>query len=104
MVKIPCFQGRGPGFSPWLGTRSHMQQLRDYILPRRLYYDREESWGFPGYSAVKNPFVNAGDTGYNAVLSLEKEMATPPVLLPGKAHGWRSPVGYSPWGRRVVHD
>ena len=22
-----------------------------------------------------------------------------PVLLPGKAHGWRSLVGYSPWGR-----
>ena len=21
-----------------------------------------------------------------------------PVLLPGKSHGWRSPVGYSPWG------
>ena len=23
------------------------------------------------------------------------------VLLPGKSHGWRSPVGYSPWNRRV---
>ena len=22
-----------------------------------------------------------------------------PVLLPGKSHGWRSPVGWSPWGR-----
>ena len=30
---------------------------------------------------------------------LEKEMATTPVLLPGKFHGWRSLVGYSPWGR-----
>ena len=29
---------------------------------------------------------------------LEKEMATTPVLLPGKSHGWRSMVGYSPWG------
>ena len=26
-----------------------------------------------------------------------------PVLLPGKSHGQRSPVGYSPWGRRVGH-
>ena len=26
----------------------------------------------------------------------EKAMA---VLLPGKSHGWRSLVGYSPWGR-----
>ena len=23
----------------------------------------------------------------------------PPVLLPGKSHGWRSLVGFSPWGR-----
>ena len=23
-----------------------------------------------------------------------------PVLLPGKSHGWRSLVGYSPWGHR----
>ena len=30
----------------------------------------------------------------------EKEMATTPVLLPGKFHGWRSLVGYSPWGHR----
>ena len=22
-----------------------------------------------------------------------------PVLLPGKSHGWRSPLGCSPWGR-----
>ena len=25
-------------------------------------------------------------------------MATTPVFLPGKAHGQRSKVGYSPWG------
>ena len=30
---------------------------------------------------------------------LEKEMATHTlVLLPRKFHGWRSLVGYSPWG------
>ena len=25
-----------------------------------------------------------------------------PVLLPGKSHGWRSPVGCSPWGRKEL--
>ena len=29
--------------------------------------------------------------------SLEKGMATTPVFLPGKSHGQRSLVGYSPW-------
>ena len=28
----------------------------------------------------------------------EKGMATHPVFLPGKSHGQRSLVGYSPWG------
>ena len=31
---------------------------------------------------------------------LEKEMATHPVFLPGKSHGWRNLVGYSPWGHK----
>ena len=29
---------------------------------------------------------------------LEKGMATPPVLFPGKFHGQSSLVGYRPWG------
>ena len=31
---------------------------------------------------------------------LEKEMARTLVFLPGKSHGRRSLVGYSPWGRK----
>ena len=31
---------------------------------------------------------------------LEKEMQPTPVLLPGKSHGRRSVVGYSPWGHK----
>ena len=28
-----------------------------------------------------------------------------PVFLPGKSHGWKSLVGYSPWGRKESgHD
>ena len=29
---------------------------------------------------------------------MEKALAPTPVLLPGKSHGWRSLVGYGPWG------
>ena len=25
-----------------------------------------------------------------------------PALLPGKSHGWRSLIGYSPWGRKEL--
>ena len=31
---------------------------------------------------------------------MEKALATLPVLLPGKSHGWRSLVGCSPWGHK----
>ena len=30
-------------------------------------------------------------------------LATPPVLLPGKSHGWRSLIGYSPWGHQELY-
>ena len=33
-----------------------------------------------------------------------RELLPTPVLWPGKFHGWRSLVGYSPWDRRVRHD
>ena len=31
---------------------------------------------------------------------LEKKMSIHPVLLPGKSHGQRNLVGYSPWGHK----
>ena len=33
---------------------------------------------------------------------LKEEMATTPLFLPGKSHGWRSLVRYGPWGRKRV--
>ena len=34
---------------------------------------------------------------------LEKEMATTLVFLPGKYHGQRSLLGYSPWGCKLIN-
>ena len=33
-------------------------------------------------------------------LQWRRQWQTTPVLLPGKSHGWKSLVGYSPWGRK----
>ena len=33
-----------------------------------------------------------------SMLSRRRQWHPTPVLLPGKSHGWRSLVGYSPWG------
>ena len=39
------------------------------------------------------------DPWVGKVLWRNKWQSTP-VLLPGKSHGWRSVVGYSPWGHK----
>ena len=38
------------------------------------------------------------------ILSWRRQWQPTPVLLPGKSHGQRSLVGWSPWGRWVGHD
>ena len=55
--------------------------------------------GFPGSSGVKNLPANTGDTGF--ITWIEKipwrrKWQPTPIFLPGKSHGQRSLVGYSP--------
>ena len=60
--------------------------------------------GFPGSSDSKASACNAGNLGSIPELGRspgERKWQPTPVLLPGKFHGWRSPVGYSPWDRKV---
>ena len=54
---------------------------------------------FPGGSDGKVSAYSAGDRVQSLGREdlLEKEMA---VLVPGKSHGRRSLVGYSPWGHK----
>ena len=57
--------------------------------------------GFPWSSVGKESACNAGDLG--SILGLERspgegKWQPTPVSLPGKSHGQRSLVGYSPWG------
>ena len=44
--------------------------------------------GRPGF----NPWVRK--------ISWRRKWQPTPVFLPGKSHGWRNLVGYSPWGRK----
>ena len=49
-------------------------------------------WGRPNFS----PWVGK--------ISWRRKWPLTPVFWPGKSHGWRRLVGYSPWGHRVGHD
>ena len=45
-------------------------------------------------SAVRRP----GFDPWVGKMPWRRKWQPTPVLLPGKSHGWRSLVGYSPWG------
>ena len=54
---------------------------------------------------LKNPSVSAGDAGdQGSILGQkdprEEKWQPTPAFLPGKSHGQRSLVSYSPWGRK----
>ena len=63
---------------------------------------------FPDGSVVKNPLANAGDVGFipgSGRSPGEGNGNSTPVFLPGKSHGPRSLMGYSPGGhKRDRHD
>ena len=58
---------------------------------RALGCDPRDRVGVPGGSEAKASAYSAEDLG---------KWQPTPVLLPGKSHGWRNLVGYSPWGRK----
>ena len=58
-------------------------------------------YGFPGGSDSKVSVCNAGDLGSipgSGRSPGEGKWQSTPALLLGKSHGWRSLIGYSPWG------
>ena len=69
-----------------------------------IYFPTSVPGGFPGGSDSKESVCNAGDMG-----SIIPELGRfpwrtawqpTPVFLPGKSHGQRRLVGYSPWGHK----
>ena len=62
--------------------------------------------GFPGGPVVENLPANSGDTGDVGSIprsgrSLNGRQPSP-VFLPGKSHGQRSLMSYSPWGHKEL--
>ena len=94
-------------FSIWDFGRSNRCLLVSHcvwILNPLIIYD-----GFPGGTMVKNPLANAGDTrdvgsfSWGEKMPWSRKRQPTPVFLPGKFHGQRSLVDYSPWGHTVGH-
>ena len=57
----------------------------------------------PGASLVAQRVKQCGRPEFNSwvrKIPWRRKWQPTPVLLPGKPHGWRSLVGYSPWGHK----
>ena len=71
---------------------------------KSLFFDKVSLIrGFPGGSAVKKLPANAGDVGLDprvGKITWRRKWQPTPVLLPGKSHGQRNLVGYSPWAHK----
>jgi len=73
------------------------------VSPRRELTGHSSLHGFPGGSEGKASACNVGDPGFNpwvGKIPWRRKWQSIPVLLPGKSQGWRSLVGYSPWGHK----
>ena len=58
---------------------------------------------FPGGSYGKVSARSVGEPGFDPwvrKIPWRRKQQPTPVLLPGKFHGWRSLLGYSPWGHK----
>ena len=97
--------------------------------PRSMGFSRQECWSglpFPSPEDLPNPGIELRSPALQAdtlvaqtvkrLPAMQKTWVSPwvgkvfwrrkwqstPVLLPGKSHGWRSVVGYRPWGRKEL--
>ena len=70
-----------------------------------LHQGIQDLRGFLGSSDGKESACNVGDSGSNlwvGKIPRRKKWQHTPVFLPGKFHGQRSLVGYSPWGHKEL--
>ena len=61
------------------------------------------AYDFPGGSEVKSVCLECRRPGFDpwvGKIPWRRKWQPTPVLFPGKSHGRRSLVGYSPWGRK----
>ena len=62
------------------------------------------SWVLPGGLGRKESTCNAGFNSWVRKIPWRKKWQPTPVFLPGKSHGQRSLVGYSPWDRKELDN
>ena len=77
----------------WKNKQASLKSMKQHSIYRR-------QGGFPSASVVQNLPAHARDRGDDLKIPWRKKWLPTPVFLPGKSHGQRSLMGYSPWGHK----
>ena len=91
-------RGRGAGIGTLTLQVSHRALWCSYFKS-----DNVGCWGFPGGSDGKRVCLQCRRPGFDpwvGKIPWRRKWQPTLVLLPGKSHGWRSLVGYSPWSHK----
>ena len=76
-----------------VGWRSRVNEAPG-LLPA-FSESKHVGWGTHNYPMAKTRF-----DPWVGKISWRRKWQSTPILLPGKSHGQRSLVGYSPWGHK----
>ena len=107
-MKLKQQQKTNVTFSEW---PSHITQLKTFthlLSPYPKLFDISTYWGFPGGANGKESACQCRTCkrhGFNPWVGKNpwsRKWQPAPAFLPGKVHGQRSLVGYSPWGHKEL--
>ena len=76
-----------------------------YVYMYVYMYMYTHVWILSLVAQMVNICLQCGRPGFDPwvqKIPWRKKWHPTPELLPGKSHGWRSLVGYSPWGRKEL--
>ena len=88
----------------WLDVNVGVNYVQsNFSRSQKVWLQDRLGWTFPDCSDGKASTCNVGDSGFEpwvGKIPWRRKWQPTPVLLPRKFHGWRSLVGYSPWGSK----
>ena len=80
---------------PWMEEPGRLQSMGSQRVGHNLATKQQKQ---AAKNAAKSNLYSVFHFPYNG----RRTWQPTPVFLPGKFHGWRSLVGYSPWGRKEL--
>ena len=96
--ELSILKEQGEGKMAKVRTRSWWSYLKNLLL--NVHSIRV---GLPWWLRWQSVCLQCGRPGFNSWVEKilwRRQWHPTPVIFPGKSHGWRSLVGYSPWDRK----